>query len=200
MRRTVLLLTWLAALAGVLAAATAAGHGALAAPPLRPGAWDAWLVDRGAADAVMALLRLLVVVLAGYLLLATALAMVAEPVLPTPAFVRALVGAALLTGLVLGSPTTVIAASAAEEAPVLRQLDVDPAPAPGAPVPAPRTWTMRPGDHLWRVAEETVGPGAPTAQVARYWERLIERNRPHLADPDNPDLVFAGQIVELPDL
>jgi nucleoid-associated protein YgaU len=204
----VLLLAWLAALAAVLAGAHAVGHGSLAAPPATPSQWPVWLADRTPADASMAVLRLLVVALAAYLLLATALAMVADPVLPTPAFVRTLVGAALLTTLVLASApsrsgrdvarSTGLIATSSDEAPVLRRLDVEVEAAP--PPVAAATWTIRPGDHLWRVAEETMGTDAPLERVERYWRTLVEHNRARLADPTNPDLVFAGQVFELPSL
>jgi nucleoid-associated protein YgaU len=52
---------------------------------------------------------------------------------------------------------------------------------------------VQPGDHLWNIAERT----AP-ADVATYWRRLVELNRPRLADPDNPDLLFPGDVVVLP--
>jgi nucleoid-associated protein YgaU len=35
--------------------------------------------------------------------------------------------------------------------------------------------------------------------VAPYWQRLVEANRPALADPANPDLVFPGQVFTVPD-
>jgi hypothetical protein len=36
------------------------------------------------------------------------------------------------------------------------------------------------------------------AEVVPYWQALIEANRARLADPANPDLIFAGQSFELP--
>lgn len=83
-----------------------------------------------------------------------------------------------------------------ETAPVLAT------PPSTAPSTALATWTIRPGDHLWRVAAATVeshlGRTPRTAEVDPYWRALIELNRHRLADPDNPDLVFAGQVFELP--
>jgi nucleoid-associated protein YgaU len=64
------------------------------------------------------------------------------------------------------------------------------------------TWTIEPGDHLWHVAEHTLttawGHPPTDAEIAPYWQRLIDTNRDALADPDNPDLVFPGQVFELP--
>lgn len=64
------------------------------------------------------------------------------------------------------------------------------------------TWVLEPGEHLWHVAESVVtddlGRTPTEAEVAVYWTLLIETNRPMLVDPDNPDLVFAGQVLTLP--
>lgn len=65
------------------------------------------------------------------------------------------------------------------------------------------TWTVRSGDHLWRVAEHVLavqlGRAPSDAQVVPYWQRLIEANRSRLPDPDNPDLVLPGLELVLPD-
>ena len=65
-----------------------------------------------------------------------------------------------------------------------------------------RTWTVRPGDHLWHIAHDTVAARlghAPTdAQVIPYWEQLIKANLARLVDPENPDLIFPGQVFTLP--
>lgn len=68
--------------------------------------------------------------------------------------------------------------------------------------PASRSWTVRPGDHLWAVAEQVLAEEwerAPTdAEVDPYWRAVVERNRPVLRDPGNPDLVFPGQVLAVP--
>ena len=69
------------------------------------------------------------------------------------------------------------------------------------PNDAPGTWQVRPGDHFWSIAETvaTRGGGTPDdARVARYWQRLVDANRAQLADPANEDLLFPGQILDLP--
>ena len=59
------------------------------------------------------------------------------------------------------------------------------------------------GEHLWSIAAEAVGASLdrePTdAEVHAYWQVLIDDNRDRLADPDNPDLLFPGQRLVLPD-
>ncbi len=73
-------------------------------------------------------------------------------------------------------------------------------PSPAA-TPSPGSWTVRPGDDFWTIAESVVGASpspADTAGVARYWLRLIQANRARLADPSDPDLLFAGQVLVLP--
>ena len=190
MRRRLLLLTWTALVAALLAGAVRLGTGPLAAPPASPSSWSAWLGTRSEAEAVMALARLVVVGLAAYLLLVTALAVVARPVLPTPAFVRVLVGTAAV-GVLAAAPAS---ATTSRVPPELRLLD--PPAAASVPPPAPAlpprgTWVVQPGDHLWSIAERSA-PG----DMLRYWLALVEANRDRLADPD---LVLPGQVLVLPD-
>lgn len=72
------------------------------------------------------------------------------------------------------------------------------APAPrSVPAPAPSTSVrVRPGDSLWAIAEERLGPRATVVEVAAYWQRIHARNRSAIG-PD-PDLILPGQLLELP--
>jgi nucleoid-associated protein YgaU len=70
--------------------------------------------------------------------------------------------------------------------------------APQAADRSPTTWTVQPGEHLWAIAEQVVGPGATEPEVSSYWARLVTANRDVLVDPDCPDLLFVGQVLELP--
>jgi len=76
--------------------------------------------------------------------------------------------------------------------------------APPPPIPTPTTWTVEPGDSLWSIAEEVLAdrlgrpPGA--TEVDPWWRSLVERNRPRLVDPADPDLLLPGQVLELPPL
>lgn len=67
----------------------------------------------------------------------------------------------------------------------------------------PATWQLRPGEHLWHVAEATLTrhlERSPSEEeTSAYLEALVEVNRHRLVVPANPDLVLAGQVVELPD-
>ncbi len=58
------------------------------------------------------------------------------------------------------------------------------------------------GDHFWRIAEHTLamtwGRRPTSAEIDHYWRLLVATNRPHLPDPRNPDLMFVGQVLELP--
>lgn len=90
----------------------------------------------------------------------------------------------------------------------------DPAPAPPEellpPVADPEVtathrgeWVVRPGDHLWGIAEEVLaerhGSAPSDAEVHRLWVRLIDANRDRLVDPQDPDLILPGQRLALPD-
>lgn len=85
-----------------------------------------------------------------------------------------------------------------------------PAAAGVPPVPAPpaapeidlTTWIVEPGDSLWSIAEDVIASPAGSRPgeraVGRYWQRLVQVNRPHLVDPDNPDLLVPGQQLVVP--
>ena len=86
--------------------------------------------------------------------------------------------------------------------------DIGPAPPPASDAPeagaapSPSTREVEPGDHFWGVAARTLAQawGRPpaAAEVVPYWRTLIEANRSRLADPGNPDLLFPGQVLDLP--
>lgn len=61
---------------------------------------------------------------------------------------------------------------------------------------------VRPGDHLWGIAEEQVAlrlGRAPTdREVHGYWRALIDANRDRLVVPGDPDLIMPGQVLTLP--
>ena len=82
------------------------------------------------------------------------------------------------------------------------------APGPRPPDPGPdadrkaTTVTTRPGDSFWSVAERLtssrLGRPADDVEVVEPWLALIEANRDRLTDPDDPDLLFPGQVLRLP--
>lgn len=143
------MVAWVTALLAVGAAMVAAGHGTLAAPPLLdPSTWDEWASSRPAPDAAVAVLRLVVLALDGYLLIATVVAVVLRLVraeraitvadlLTVPAVLR-VVQTGLGVGLVGASVAAATAGSAgsslrptradtalvtsADEPPLLREL------------------------------------------------------------------------------
>lgn len=249
LRRSFPLVAWVAALAAVLAGAIALGSTpALAAPPLtRPGELGDWAAARQPVEAAFAVLRVVVVALACYLLFVTVLAVVlrlgragrlvtAFDVLTLP-WVRRIVQGALGVGLIgatlaaVGSAAVdpsanpsrtftaadVRLAASAPEHPragddlLVRLPDVEPGPptlqrvdeaAPAAPSAPAGEVTLEAGDHLWSVAERALtdawGRAPSDAELAPFWEQVVEANRDRLPDPANPDLVFPGEVVTVP--
>lgn len=53
------------------------------------------------------------------------------------------------------------------------------------------------GDHLWKISARHLEEVAPKAKVAPYWREVIDVNTPHLRS-GNPDLIYPGEVVELP--
>lgn len=144
---------------------------------------------------------------------------------PLRRLVRAVVGVSVAAGTYVGSASGSAAAGASTDppAPVMRRLGdeapvvmqaattvpatqeappVEEAPPAPAPEAAATEWTVRPGDHFWRVAEEALAAQlhrVPTdGETDPYWRRLVTANRDRLADRDNPDLLFPGQVLLLP--
>lgn len=233
-RRVAGLVAWVAFLVAVIAALHAAGRGPLAAPPL-DGRARSWLDERDAAQAAFAVVRLMALGLAWYLLATTTAGVLARvaragrlvsfaDALSVPAVRRlvegavgiSLAAAALtatgeLTGTGHGPRPAAAEAPAPEDAVmrrlpdedrddvVMRRLPDGQAPTTGA---VPREWTMEPGDHLWAVAEAVLSRAwqrSPSdAEITPYWLHLIEANRDRLADRENPDLVFPGQVMVVP--
>ncbi|HYX44660.1 MAG TPA: hypothetical protein VE760_06415 [Acidimicrobiales bacterium] len=74
---------------------------------------------------------------------------------------------------------------------------------PAVEPPPQRAWTVRPGECFWSIAEDvlasTLGRRPSVAEVVPYWRRLVDANRTALADPENADLVFPGQVFTVPD-
>ena len=70
------------------------------------------------------------------------------------------------------------------------------------PDSGPATWTVRPGDHFWYIAETTLASarGRPVsdAEVAAYWLTVIQANRDRLAVPSEPSFIYPGQVFVLP--
>jgi hypothetical protein len=227
-RRALPIVAWVAGLVVVVLGLGAAGHGALAAPALGdPGSWGDWLAAREAPDAAMAVLRLVALGLAWYLLGATVLAVVVRvgragrlvsvaDVVTVP-FVRSLVQAGVGVGVVVASVgpmgverPPVLASSAAVSQVWLSPLpdaSADPPPVlqklPATVAPAPeRTWVVAPGDHFWSISAtvlgETLGRAPSDRELVGYWQHLVDANRPRLADPANPDLLFPGQSLVVP--
>jgi nucleoid-associated protein YgaU len=75
-------------------------------------------------------------------------------------------------------------------------------PDPSVPVGAVTTWTVRPGECFWSIADDvlTAAWGRPPtdAEIVPYWHTLIDANRAVLADRSNPDLIFPGQVFTVP--
>ena len=62
--------------------------------------------------------------------------------------------------------------------------------------------TVETGDHFWSLSEEALAEAwgrPPTdAEVAPYWQQVVEANRERLAPPHDPSLIYPGQVFLLP--
>jgi hypothetical protein len=85
------------------------------------------------------------------------------------------------------APTTAPAPTVAPPLP-----DPPPSTAPPPALPA-ASHVIAPGEHLWSIAAHH----AAGDHVAAYWRRVVDLNRSRLRSGD-PDLVYPGEVVELP--
>lgn len=58
--------------------------------------------------------------------------------------------------------------------------------------------TVSPGDSLWTLSAEHLGPLATDAEIAAFWPELYSVNR-HIIG-ENPELLQPGQLLQLPHL
>lgn len=213
--------------AGAIAAFIAAWNAQLPTPPVAPSQWNEWLSSHDPMDLVVAAARVITLVSAGYICVALTLSTLAQIYLPSslrhrmekvlPGIVTTLTVTAVLGSAPAGAAELVVEPRdatpvmrvVAQEVPTMRQAEQPPAQQPPEQAPAPveqkvlpATVIVAPGDHLWSIAHRDlldVFDAEPTfEQTELHWVRLIDINRDRLADPDNPDLVFAGQTFLLP--
>ncbi len=74
----------------------------------------------------------------------------------------------------------------------------EPAPAASATPPAPRTYTVTPGDCLWSIARRQLGPRASERAVDRGWRAIYAANAAGIGA--DPNLIHPGLVLVLPPL
>lgn len=75
-----------------------------------------------------------------------------------------------------------------------------PLPLPGAAPPT--TYRVEAGESFWTIADELLADAwhrpPSVAEVDAYWRQLMAANWGRLVHDDEPDLLFAGQVLDLP--
>ena len=107
------------------------------------------------------------------------------------------------------STTSTTVAPSPDSQATLHLIEADPGPrAPVAASSGPasaapdNTWVVQPGESFWSIAQEHLsdvnGHAVSERDVAAYWRQVVELNRPVLVNPDDADLLFVDQVIELP--
>lgn len=96
----------------------------------------------------------------------------------------ALVGLLMATGVAVAAPANQI------RLPVTVDGHAEPASGPD-------TVLVEKGDHLWKISARHLGEGVGDDEIGPYWRLVVEVNTPRLKS-GNPDLIFPGEVVELP--
>lgn len=73
---------------------------------------------------------------------------------------------------------------------------------PAEPRGSPGSYTVEAGDSFWSIAESMLeesrdGP-VTDAEVAPYWQSLVDVNVDGLVEAGNPDLILPGQVLQVP--
>ncbi len=76
-----------------------------------------------------------------------------------------------------------------------RSTDREAVPAPEQRSKQPATWMVEPGDNLWTIAQERLGPDAPTDLIAVETGRIFELNRERIGQ--DPARILPGQELLL---
>lgn len=83
-------------------------------------------------------------------------------------------------------------------------LALSDAPVPSAAQPAPaqrpEPYVVQPGDNLWSIAKshlEQTEPNPTNAQIAPYWNELVQLARDSLRS-GNPNLIYPGESIQMP--
>lgn len=199
---------WVTALVAVLTTVTLLGA-VLPGPPLTdPGSWGPWL-DAAPVAVGLAAARLAVLAIVSYLLAATALGAGAR-LLSATALVRVLDAMtvprvrALLRATcpppAVGLGMAVQGVVGGDGASMVRPGGPVAAHAAGSPQRV--AWEVRGGEHFRSIAEaalhEVLGRRPTEAELAPYYRELVDENRGVLADPEDPNLLFPGQVLVIP--
>jgi hypothetical protein len=91
---------------------------------------------------------------------------------------------------------TTAASATPTAAPAAAAVTADAAPHGRRPRPGDRTHTVLPGESLWSIASDLLGPDATPARVAREVHRLWQLNHDRIATGD-PDLIRIGTLLTL---
>jgi nucleoid-associated protein YgaU len=89
------------------------------------------------------------------------------------------------------SPTTTTPAAATPPAPTAASVSAD-----------ADSWEIQHGESFWSIAADHLADinGRPMSEreIASYWRQLVDANRTRLANPHDADLLFTGQVIDLP--
>jgi nucleoid-associated protein YgaU len=91
------------------------------------------------------------------------------------------------------APVAVLAVASAPTPPASAAA---PTPTTDHAVPNDRSHTVHPGESLWSIASDVLGPGARPARIAREVHRLWELNKDRIATGD-PDLLMIDTHLKL---
>ena len=157
-------------------------------------------------DKLMAILRIIALAWMAWTTYSTIAILSSKRPLFTNRLARRLVHRAVAAAIVTG-----VAATPASAFAVKAQVDSAGVPIPpgafvrqsqrSAPIVRPATTVLvQPGDSLWKISEDHVRSTEiepSPRRIATYWAHVVAINRGRLRS-GNPDLIYPGEVIELP--
>lgn len=117
---------------------------------------------------------------------------------PTP-------GTAVMTPSPIVDPTPDVTPAGIETS-VADGIDVpvaaDAVPVAADAAPPVTSWVVAEGESFWTIADEVtsqrLGRAATDREIDPVWRTIVRTNRARLLDPSDPDLLWPGQVLDIP--
>jgi hypothetical protein len=224
-RNRIEIFLWFAAWIGLFALLQRLGRDTYALPASNLDAYRTWFHTAEPTVVVFALTRVAAMIAIGYVVVTTIVCAVAHRTtyrrfmsvidaltIPGARSVAVRLAAMSAVGALTAPATAAFATAPSEEVPALRMLAPGEEPAyvstpPSttvAPSEPPARHVVQRGENFWTIAQAhlvaTLEREPDDGEVVEYWRAIVDANKQQLKSTEDPDLIFAGQVIDLPSI